>query len=260
MRCFRLTQLTLAVAFATAVAPAAANILLFDLTGDANIASDAQPLVISQGGVDLSITGWGVGDGVSTPEPDQHSPFAALQPRGLSLTTNGLGVFDETAGPDSTQLDGSGPEEVLRLQFSKAVLLTKVVFALVDSNDEFDFGVGPDLNAANVVDVRTNQTYGNDRIASVATPLGLGTNPAADYELDIGPSVNVGPTASKKEAPKGKTFEFYTTNANDNYKIASIQVEMLITPDVVVPEPTTLGLLALMTGGIAFTTRRSNRS
>ncbi|MEM6798383.1 MAG: PEP-CTERM sorting domain-containing protein [Planctomycetota bacterium] len=235
------TTLAVFVTFLTAGSASASAV--FDLTGNVSTPAGAPPIVIAVDTLELMVTGW---------RADGNSP-TGLSPRGLSQTVNGLGVFNGPNSPDSTQIDGRGPDEVLRLTFNRTVLLSKVVFALVGSNDEFDLGIGSDADASSVVDVRVNQTYGSDLITDVATPLGAATVAALDYEFNLGSSVQVGPTSTVSTAPRGKTFEFKVTDGNDDYKIVSVEVEGEgsdgeIDPDATVPEPATLALLV----GLSF--------
>jgi len=230
--------------------------ITFDLTGSSNTPPGSQPVVISAGGVDLSVTGWRVDDSDATGgSPAGNAPFASLSPRGLSQTANGIGVYNGLGTIDSTQTDGSGPDEVLRFQFSAPVLLGKVVFALVSNNDEFDFGVGSDLDPANVVDVRVNQTYGDDSIIALSTPLGPPSPPFLDYKFMVGSSVFVGPTPTVSIAPVGQTFEFYLSDKNDDYKIVELTVEATVDPDGMVPEPS--AAILLLIGLLGVTLRRA---
>ena len=232
--------------------------ITFDLTGSSNTPPGSQPVVISSGGVDLSVTGWRVDDSDATGgTPAANAPFASLSPRGLSQTANGIGVYNGPGSIDSTQTDGLGPDEVLRFQFSAPVLLGKVVFALVSSNDEFDFGVGSDLDPANVLDVRVNQTYGDDSIIALATPLGPPSPPFLDFEFMVGSSLFVGPTPTVSIAPIGQTFEFYLSDQNDDYKIVELTVETGVDPDGMVPEPNTAMLALLGMLGVATAVRRA---
>jgi|GEM_PF-6370460 len=232
----------------TLVAPVHAATITFDLTGAATIIPADQPLVLSSGGVDLFASGWTVD--ATGGSPAANAPFTSVSPRGINQTVNGLGVFNGVFSGDSTQTDGVGLGELLRIQFSTPVQLENIVFGLVGTNDEFDFGIGPDLNPANVSDVRVNQTYGNDRIGALAAPLGPATTALLDFDFTVGPIVFVGSAPGTSIAPAGQTFEFYLSDENDDYKIVALSVS-------VIPEPTTLGLTMLATCcGLIVTARR----
>lgn len=234
---------TLGLLTTCCVAPVDGAPITFDLTGDAELAAGV-PLTVTTDGVDLTATGWTTGEFITA-----NAPFASPSPRGLSQTVNGLGVFAGIDTLDVSQTDGFGAAESLRFQFSEPVRLTKVTFSLATVDDEFDFGIGPNLDPAGVADVQVNFTFGSDSITTVGTPLGPGTLPIADFDVAIGPTVFIG---GEEVEPDGQTFEFYLTDFNDDYKIVSLTAEPVIDlgPDDI-PEPATLllGLLAVLGGG-----------
>ncbi len=86
------------------------------------------------------------------------SAFSTSGPRSIFFGGSGLGVFG--GGADDPQLDGLGPDETLRFVFSSPILLERVRFTLVGSNDDFTLDVDGSQFASgdlsNVIDFGAN--------------------------------------------------------------------------------------------------------
>lgn len=100
---------------------ASAAVISFDFTGGSNTSGD--PLLFSQDGLDLSVSG---------------DPGVAVN------RYSGLGV--RSSRYDSSQVDGSGPDETLSFLFGQDVTLVSAMFGAVSSNDDFRLYV----NGANI--------------------------------------------------------------------------------------------------------------
>lgn len=109
-------KLMYACALSAVSSVASAAVISYDFTGGSNAYGD--PLLFSQGGLDLSVSG--------TP--------------GIAVDRNlGLGV--KSGILDSYQVDGFGPDETLSMLFGESVTLLSVLFGAVSYNDDFTLGV-----------------------------------------------------------------------------------------------------------------------
>lgn len=129
-------------AFLLISSAASAGLVSYDFTGGPTTFGD--PLLFSQDGLDLSVTG--------TP--------------GVSVDTRwGLGV--KSSKRDSYQVDGQGPDETLSFSFLQDVDLVSVIFGNVQYNDDFSLSVdgtligSADIPGGNTFDFSAYNFTGN---------------------------------------------------------------------------------------------------
>ena len=203
--------------------------ITFDLFGPGlNVIPADQPLTVTSMGQSLDAFGFVHANGTASDD----APFAMPLPRRLNRNSRGLGVL---LNSDSGELDGSGPDEFIVLDFSSflnPVKLLSVVFDSVNDNDEFDMAVDD-------VDIDIDALLGNDSLATLPLLIG-GTSQQriADFS-----SFNL----------EGALFSFYTANTNDDYRLRSITVQET-------PEPATLLLIFSGLGGMYCARRREEVS
>jgi hypothetical protein len=129
-------------AFLLISSAASAGLVSYDFTGGPTTFGD--PLLFSQDGLDLSVTG--------TP--------------GVSVDTRwGLGV--KSSKRDSYQVDGQGPDETLSFSFLQDVDLVSVIFGNVQYKDDFSLSVdgtligSADIPGGNTFDFSAYNFTGN---------------------------------------------------------------------------------------------------
>ena len=166
------------------------------------------------------------------------APFT-LSDAEIAQVSQGLGVL---AAPVDTNIgiDGFGPDELLRFTFSKTVTLVSVVFQDVamffqdvESNDEFDMAVDD-------MDVDVSALLGTDDIGALPNG-GFGS------DSNLADFTGAGLI--------GTVFDFYTTEADDDYLIRALTVD--VADDAAdVPAPGALMLLGFGLAGLSLARRR----
>ncbi|MCG8696019.1 MAG: PEP-CTERM sorting domain-containing protein, partial [Minwuiales bacterium] len=130
-------------------------------------------------------------------------------------------------------IDGFGPDELLRFTFSKTVTLVSMVFQDVESNDEFDMAVDD-------MDVDVSALLGTDDIGALPNG-GFGS------DSNLADFTGAGLI--------GTVFDFYTTEADDDYLIRALTVD--VAHDAAdVPAPGALMLLGFGLAGLSLARRR----
>ena len=158
---------------------------MFNVTGSGGSSSFYN---FSQDGVELTATAF-----------DQNDNFQSVH-----QSNSGLGVY--IGGSDSRTIDGSGPDETLKLTFNAPVELISILFGAVDSNDQYTLRIDGNIFVDDAPVVSSLVTYGG--------------------------SVS---------ARTGTMFEFSVVNSNDNYRLGWITVQPTASTTNV-PEPSTVVL------------------
>lgn len=203
--------------------PAFAVSTTIDLTGNSGLIDTAsQPFSISAGSFTAEITGWAHWD---SNNPDTNAPFDPLEMVNLHQSSDGMGVSSQ--GDRNEQLEGFAccGTEMLQIDLGEDVLLESIHLSLAgspqqpqDDGDEYDMAVDN-------VDLPINAMFGTDLIQDGVSMLGNGIY--SDYVISF-----VG------ENIVGSSFQFYTDDGCDDYKVVGITVSE-------VPEPATMGLLGI---------------
>ena len=166
---------------------------MFNVTGNGGSNSS---YTFSQDGVEFTATAY-----------DQNN-----NSQNVHQSRSGLGVY--IGGSDSRTIDGSGPDETLKLTFNTPVELISILFGGVDSNDQYKLLVDGNVFVDDAPVVSSLVTYGGS--VSVRT---------------------------------GTMFEFTIVNSNDNYRLDWITVQPTISTSNV-PEPSTVVLFgSVLFGG-----------
>ncbi|MEM9772559.1 MAG: PEP-CTERM sorting domain-containing protein [Cyanobacteria bacterium P01_D01_bin.73] len=160
-----------------------------------------------------------LGDGVSvTVTAGRHSggpradaPFDRTRDALVTESRNGLGVYSSLF--DSNQLDGRGRADFLRFTFSQEVTLHKAFLSSAQRNDEFDAAIDD-------VDLDINDTFGTDRIVRFPE---LGNSGIHVVNFKNGVDFD-GDGTNRKFSATGTIFDFYTTERNDDYRVAGLKI------------------------------------
>ncbi len=195
--------------------PAFAVSTTIDFTGNGGVIGySEQPFTITAGDLSVNLSAWSHPDGAGA-----DAPFSSLEQERLHQCQNGMGVY--SAFGDTPQLDAGRFEadEMMMVDFGQDVILESIHFSLADSHDEFDLAV-------NNVDIGITSLFGSDIIRDIGTSVS-GNGIQWDYIVDFTFTSII-----------GSSFQFYTDDNNDGYKVVGMRVSE-------VPEPTTMGLLGI---------------
>ncbi len=185
---------------------------------------------------------------------NQDVPFPYTYPAQLTGSKQGLGVdSDGKKKGDDWALDGKGPDEFIKVEFSQDVTLKQLYLGGADYDyyDEFDVGVdNVDLN------IKKTFPFKQDEIAYF--PYVWSGPFKGTYEVDFEKgAVFSGTSGNKKKPVTGSVFHFYTTDKYDDFRLGGMNIWAKIKKDV--PEPAmTLGLLGV--GAAMFASRRKRES
>ncbi len=200
-----------------------AAMVTFDLTGGGATPSLSSSYTFNEGGISLLVT-----------SATSGGPVLANQNFPGGIIALDFGIGSSSGLLDSTQIDGSGPDEMVTFIFSGAIsyILESVTFDRVGGNDDFSLAVD-----------------GNTALANQDIPGGDGF--AGFFDADS--STFIFSSVLTETQRTGTQFRFGVAGSNDDYKISSITITALA-----VPEPTgfavwsLLGLLVI----VAYRTRR----
>ncbi len=169
-----------------------------------------------------------------TPSEDAHVQFAAQSTGILSAT------FDVTVNDDTT-ISGSDNEYFAHFMTEGSFnFRSRVDIVAPNSAGDFTLGLSSSTSTAETI-FPTDFSYNTPINVTMAFDLSTGTG-----SLTVG-----GTTITGLASGSGQTLNSFSLRQSDSSNNETVLVDNL----VVVPEPASLGLLGLVTGGIYFTRR-----
>lgn len=220
----------------TLLAPAAEAATMTFWKSGSQVLWGQDVLTFTDAGTGISMT---VSGGTHSGGAGANAPFATETPCGTCIAQHRNGISIDRGGSDSHELDGSGPDEFIRLTFSEKVLLTDVWFNAAGNGDEWDMSVDN-------VDFGVNGAFGSDLIENLIDS-DIAATPSDDDRADF---------VSNGGAIMGTVFTFYTDDNNDDYKLAALKFNQIAQ----VPLPAALPLLAGGLGVLGFVGWRRKRA